>query len=140
MLQNAPFLANYLRICPTIRQSALTFLNNEKKKLKKCALPEYLKLASQKYLQQLQPQHARPIFQIRAGVVDLKSVRKYQYKDTVCRLCNQADEDIEHVANICPKVSRSQSTIELPTNDTAQLKELAQRYLDFTNKVDDLNL
>ena len=128
------------KVKKTIRQSALTFLNNEKKKLKKCALPEYPKLASQKYLQQLQPQHARPIFQIRAGVVDLKSVRKYQYKDTVCRLCNQADEDIEHVANICPKVSRSQSTIELPTNDTAQLKELAQRYLDFTNKVDDLNL
>ena len=123
-----------------VREAALLYLNNEKNKLKSCKLPDYQELCTQNYLHQLRPQQARSIFQIRANVVDIKAVRKYQYHDTICRLCGQTDEDIEHVVNICPSVSRSTSTIDISTTDIIQLEEIAQRYLDFNSKVEDLNV
>jgi exonuclease III len=124
-----------------VHESALLYLNNEKNKLKTCTLPDYTKLGVQDYLQQLHPQQARAIFQIRTNVVDIKAVRKYQYTDALCRLCNQADENIDHIINSCPEVQRPQTAaIDIHTIDTIQLRELARRYLDFTSKVEDLKL
>jgi hypothetical protein len=125
----------------TVHKFALHELNDQMKKLKKNDLPEYQKLAVQEYMINLRPQQARTIFQIRAGVVDLKTTRHYAYSDTICRLCKQNEEDIDHVVNICPKVTRTNPIRNVSTTiDIKDLEEIAERYLDFTNKIAEVEL
>ena len=119
----------------TIHNFVLEELNGQVKNLKKCNLPAYPKLAVQQYLLCLQPHQARAIFKIRTGVVDLKAVRHYQYEDTVCRLCNGHDEDIEHVVNTCPEITRTHTINNILTNDIKDLQEIASRYSEFTSKL-----
>ena len=82
----------------TIRNYTLNLLNNN---LKHSPVGTYQHIKQQEYLQVLQPKQARRIFHMRAGVIDLKCVRKYCYEDTVCRLCKQGAEDADHVINSC---------------------------------------
>ena len=124
----------------TVHKTALKELNDETKSLKKFQLPEYQKLAVQKYLVCLRPQEARTIFQMRAGVIDLKTVRPYQYTDSTCRLCKQNDEDIRHVVNQCPEVTRTHHIDDiLTTTNTRDLEEIATRYLDFASKLSEID-
>ena len=44
---------------------------------------------------------ARTMFQIRAGVLDIKSNRPYQYDDQKCRVCGIEDETLDHIVNSC---------------------------------------
>ena len=50
---------------------------------------------------------------MRCGIVNLKSLRKYNYDedDRSCRLCEKDDETLDHVVNKCGKISR---TVEIP--------------------------
>ena len=124
----------------TIHESALKELNDEMKTLKKCQIPVYQKLAVQKYMVCLRPQEARAIFQMRAGVIDLKMVRPYQYADSVCRLCGQDDEDISHVVNQCPEVTRTHHIKDVSTTTNIKdLEEIAARYLVFTSKLSEID-
>ena len=99
-------------------------------------LGPYAELRSQEYLDHLYPQEARCIFQIRSGVIDTKCTRKYWYEDTVCRLCNRGEEDVNHVVNLCPEISRN-GTINLYTDNTVELKEIAKRFSQFENLIND---
>ena len=73
----------------TIRNYTLNLLNNKLLNLKHSPVGTYQHIKQQEYLQVLQPKQARRIFHMRAGVIDLKCVRKYCYEDAVCRLCKQ---------------------------------------------------
>ena len=120
-----------------VHEAALLYLNDEKHKLKSCKLPDYPEVGTQKYLHQLQPQYARCVFQIRTGVIDLKAVRKYWYKDTVCRLCLHSEETVEHVVNECVKVTRTKNAINITTNNSEEMEEMARRCVDFASKLED---
>ena len=76
---------------------------------------------------------------MRAGVIDLKTVRPYQYTDSVCRLCKQNDEDINHVVNQCPEVTRTHHIEDISTTTNIKdLEEIAARYLVFTSKLSEI--
>ena len=59
------------------------------------------------------------------------------YSDTVCRLCENGSEDIDHVLNKCTKVKRSFRLIndiyDLSEDD---LFEMLNRVEDFRNQID----
>ena len=95
-------------------------------------------LDTQTYLTQLPTINARKIFHARSGTINLKSYRKYMYgEDTTCRLCKQMPEDIEHVINHCPMISRT-DPVEFPSNDCDQLMEASVRLIMFEKKIEDL--
>jgi hypothetical protein len=120
-----------------VKNHALKELNSELALLKMGnKLGPYAELRSQEYLDHLYPQEARCIFQIRSGVIDTKCTRKYWYEDTVCRLCNRGEEDVNHVVNLCPEISRN-GTINLYTDNTVELKEIAKRFSQFENLIND---
>ena len=113
----------------------LNHLNNELTQLKHCNVQPYDKLEQQGYLTKLLPQHARVVFQLRTGVLDIKTCRKYRYNDTTCRLCGQGDEDVEHVINKCPLISRTSNIENYYNNDNIdKLKEVASRFIEFEKK------
>ena len=102
-------------------------------------LDPYDKLQQQDYIHHLGPQQTRTIFQIRAGVIDLKSVRKYWYNDDTCRLCQQEKEDVEHIVNTCPKLSRSHNIDQLYKGNVDEQREMAVRFSEFTTQLAELN-
>ena len=113
-------------------------LTDELKQLKHIIVKPYSHLEQQSYLTSLSPQQARHVFQIRANVIDLKAVRKYWYKDTVCRLCGDETEDTKHIVNVCPQIERT-FEIELQTDNVEELREMAKRYSSFVNAVKELD-
>ena len=118
-----------------VRSYALNELNTELKEIKYARnLTPYDQLIAQPYLKTMRPMQARIIFQIRTHVIDLKGVRKYQYDDTVCRLCGETTEDIHHVMNQCTMVTRTYQ-IDPLSNDECEMEETARRYKDFSDKV-----
>ena len=123
-----------------IKQSSLDSLKEELTNQKQHAvLDMYEELEPQEYISELPPSLARTVFHIRTGTVDLKSVRKYKYQDTVCRLCGNAEESVEHVVNHCAKVARTRS-IENIYNATNRddMVEVARRCNDFAASVDEI--
>ena len=123
-----------------VKTFALGELNDALSQLKMGEkLDPYDKLQQQDYIHHLGPQQTRTIFQIRAGVIDLKSVRKYWYNDDTCRLCQQEKEDVEHVVNKCPELSRSHNIDQLYKGDVDELREMAVRFSEFTTKLGELN-
>ena len=92
-----------------VHKYALNQLNNENsEKSKTRHLPAYTCFKPQKYLEFLSPADARLFFSIRGGTVDIKTQRKYGYKDgdTLCRLCEAEEETVEHIVNRCHVISR----------------------------------
>ena len=93
---------------------ALDKLNQENScKSKTSHHPDYEKLETQEYFSYLRPADARLYFAIRCGIVNLKSLRKYNYDedDRTCRLCERDDETLDHVVNKCGLIPR---TVEIP--------------------------
>ena len=85
-----------------IRSYSNEILNTELKELKQGSkLNPYVELKTQEYIESFQPLKARKLFHVRAGIIDLKTVRKYWYNDSKCRLCQNGEEDVEHVVNSC---------------------------------------
>ncbi len=121
-----------------VREITFNALLTDMAQLKHCNVNPYHELKQQEYLTELQPPHARTIFQIRTGVFDVKVNRKYWYNDTICRLCGQGDESVEHVVNICPQISRNTCYQNCFNNGTEDLKIIASRCIEFSKKVDNL--
>ena len=121
-----------------LKQYALEKLNRELSEQKHGSkMSPYEKLQQQKYLDDLSPQQARKLFHVRAGIVDLKCVRKYWYSDTICRLCGQPDEDVEHVVNKCFMISRTTQVDSVFSNNLEVMTLIAERCILFANKVKD---
>lgn len=91
------------------------------------------------YLEALKPHQARTVFQIRAGVLDVKALRKYWYDDSVCRLCQHEEENVNHVVNECTAIPRP-NVIQniLQTEELSELEEIANRCIVFAAKVKEL--
>ena len=118
---------------------ALNELNKKIEEVKHSGnLAPYNKLKPQPYIQTLLPSQARIIFQIRTRVIDLKGVRKYQYENTLCRLCGDMDENIHHVVNKCAMVTKT-CYVNPFSNDENEMEEIAKRYMEFSTKVEKLN-
>ena len=101
-------------------------------------LPPYSKLTRQQYMEDLPPQLCRKLFHIRTGTVDLRGVREYMYGDNnTCRLCGTEAETVEHVTNRCPEITRTFHIQDVFTTNGEEVREVAQRCLQFDHKVDD---
>ena len=121
-----------------VTAQALTDLNSEAAQQKNAQnLLPYTSFECQEYITGLLPNEARKIFHIRSGTVDLRSVRKYSYTDTSCRLCQQDTETVEHVVNVCPQIERTHQIKNIFTNKCEELSEIAKRCILFDTKVDD---
>ena len=113
---------------------ALEYLNNENsEKTKTCHLPVYTALQPQKYFEYLPPADSRLLFSIRSGTLDIKTFRKYNYTDgdTLCRLCGEADETIEHIVNQCKDVRRSYHVENIFTDQKDEVEVVVSRVRDF---------
>ena len=94
-----------------VRMVALASLTKQCGEKTKTEMLRYSSLNPQEYLLQLFPNQAKAILQCRSKSLDIKEYRQYMYKDMVCRLCEKADETLDHVVNCgCEKVIDS-STI-----------------------------
>ena len=127
------------RVKATIRNYSLNLLNNKLLNLKHSPVGTYQHIKQQEYLQDLQPKQARHIFHMRAGVIDLKCVRKYCYEDTTCRLCKQGEENADHVINNCSEIQRSSHINNIYTNEVAILEDIARRLDEFKDKLKDVD-
>ena len=124
----------------TVTQHALEQLNNELSDLKHGSkIPIYEELKPQKYLDALRPHQSRKLFHIRAGVVDLKTVRKYWYNDRLCRLCGKSEEDVDHIVNFCELIPRTLLVTDLFTKNIDEMTEIAERCTLFASKVKELD-
>ena len=82
-----------------VKEVALDSLREQCKGKERTKILSYSSLNPQNYLQELYPNQAKAILQSRSKTLDIKEYRQYIYKDMVCRLCNQADETLDHVVN-----------------------------------------
>ena len=98
----------------------------------------YEHLKQQKYLDTLNTQQTRKLFHIRAGVIDLKTVRKYWYSDRECRLCGQLEETVEHVVNDCGMLPRASQVGNVLSNELNEMATIADRCIQFAAKVKEL--
>lgn len=88
-----------------VYKAALETLNDECAVQKKTShLTPYPKIKTQKYLKIMNTKMARTYFQLRTGTLDIKTERQYKYQDTRCRLCDNGEEDIQHIVNKCCKM------------------------------------
>ena len=94
-------------------------------------------MKTQDYLVTLKPHQARKVFHVRAGILDVKSVRKYWYDDTSCRLCGHVEEDAEHVVNNCVKIDRT-DTVDIFSDNINEMEKIAERCLNFATLVKEL--
>ena len=119
-----------------VRSYALTLLNQELSTQKHGSrIKSYNELSPQQYLVELQPQKARKLFHVRAGILDIKTVRKYWYTDSVCRLCQQDEETIHHILNVCGSISRTSGLLHEFTDNMEEMEQIADRCIQFENKV-----
>jgi hypothetical protein len=118
---------------------ALEILNKEMGEQKHGQMLEpYNKLKAQTYLKTLQPPKSRKLFHVRAGVLDVKAVRKYWYSDSTCRLCQGGNENVHHIVNECDKIPRSTFIDNVLTNDIVEMEAIADRCISFASKVKEL--
>ena len=99
---------------------------------------QYNELTPQPYLSRLLPYKARKLFHVRAGVLDIKTVRKYWYSDTECRLCRNQDETVHHIVNECPRVQRNSTIANMFTNCMEEMEEIADRCIQFATSIKQL--
>ena len=97
------------------------------------------KLECKEYLSKLPSENARMLFQIRAGTVDLRSVRKYLYDNNKCRLCDADEENVEHVINECPSVSRQYKVTNVYDENLDQMLEISKRCVEFNKQIKELD-
>ena len=101
-------------------------------------LPPFTELTKQQYMEDLPPKLCRKVFHVRTGTVDLRGVREYMYGDNnMCRLCGAETESVEHVVNLCPEITRTTQIEHIFTTNCKELREVAERCLEFDQKIDD---
>ena len=124
-----------------LKSYATKKLNREMGELKHGSkISPYVDLKVQEYLESLQPQRARKLFHVhvRTGILDLRAIRKYRYTDSECRLCEEGEEDVDHVVNKCSKVPRSRLINNMLTNDIVEMEQIAERCITFATKLKEL--
>ena len=121
-----------------LNETALEDLHNQKSRLKKGSIiNRYQELSTKKYFEELNASDARTFFKIRAEVYDIKTFRKYQYDDDVCRLCGNGSEDLDHIINRCKEIPRHGShQIEEGSEDIDNVKIIIRRVNYFQDMVD----
>ena len=82
-----------------VNQEAHKVLSDECSSKKKTSQLQYSSLKLQPYMQKMNVENTRVLFQCRAKTLDIKDHRQYKYEDRMCRKCNDADETIEHILN-----------------------------------------
>ena len=123
-----------------IKQHTLELLNKEMSEQKHGnKINPYQNLQQQKYLDDLQPHEARKVFHVRAGILDVKCVRKYWYSDTVCRLCGQPEEDVDHIVNKCIMVPRNSQVNNVLSDEMNDMRAIAERCTLFAAKVKEMD-
>ena len=106
---------------------------------KKAANLTYSKMNIQDYLIKLPSENARKVFHIRSGTIDLRGNRTYKYGEvTSCRLCGSDVENVEHVVNECPGVTRHGGVVNFLSSDCEELLEVSKRCIDFDYQVEEL--
>ena len=122
-----------------VKQFVLIQLNRELSEQKHGSqIIPYKQLKKQKYLDTLQPNQTRKLFQVRAGVVDVKTIRKYWYDDSICRLCGEPEENVDHVVNVCRMVPRTTPVSNILSDDIDEMVMIAERCITFAAKVKEL--
>ena len=119
-----------------IRKAALEELLNQKSKLKKGSLiDEGEELSTKTYFEDLNANEARSYFKIRAEVSDIKTFRRYQYDDDICRLCGNETEDLDHIVNRCSQIPRC-GVQDLKSEDIDNVKAIVRRIMYFQDMAD----
>ena len=80
-------------------RDAIEELSKECISLKKTCDLRYTCLKVQHYLLKLFPDQARIVSKWRSKTLDIKRHSTYKYSDSVCRGCNNGEEDVHHVMN-----------------------------------------
>ena len=57
---------------------------------------------------------------------------------SVCRLCQQNDETVNHIVNECTHISRTSGVIEVFTNNIVEMEQIADRCLQFADKIKEM--
>ena len=100
------------------------------------------KLELKEYMKELKPSRARTLFKVRSKTIDLRNVRKYQYKTHSCRLCGDGEESINHVLNICTHMkgeatNESMNEDDIYGNDKEKLEYIVTKFHNFGLKVEE---
>ena len=125
------------RVKEQVIDFAINYLNNENSlKTKTSHHPPRKTLETQEYFDYLSPADARLLFSIRCRTLDIKTCRKYCYDtDTVCRLCESADETVEHIVNKCSEIDRPSTILNVDSLVRGDVEEIVRRVKVFVNLV-----
>ena len=122
-----------------VKEYALEELNRQMADQKHGSqLYQYSELKQQEYMDKLSPANTRKLFHVRVGVLDVKTVRKYWYTDSLCRLCENQEETVLHVVNECPSIPRDTLVDNPYTNCLQQMEQIAVRCVRFGHMVKEL--
>jgi hypothetical protein len=104
-------------------------------RLKKGAGLDYEEIKIKQYFKELSAGDARLVFRLRAEIYDIKANRRYQYNDTVCRLCDSDVESLDHIVNECAEIPRSSTIIKLDTDDMGDIRTIIRRVRCFEDLI-----
>ena len=123
------------RVKKAVTETAFMELKENCFSLKKTTDLSYQKFGTQDYLLKMFPNHARTIFKWRSKTLDIKTHSTYKYNDAVCRGCEIAEENVDHIIScgesspvVVAEISRLGS-ISLETRITLQAQ--AKKIMSF---------
>ena len=87
------------KVKKTVSEFAFKKLAEECKSLKKTASLSYESFKLQEYLKTMYPNQSKIVFKCRSKTLDIKTHLTYKYKDSVCRKCGEAPEEVHHIIN-----------------------------------------
>ena len=122
----------------SVKKVALRNLVRECKEKSKTEDLKYNSLELQDYIKTMHPMHAKTIFKCRSKTLDIKSHRKYQYEDLICRGCNLNEENLNHIFNCGEEpidIIPINNLSKLCKIDRIKLTVMANRVESFINKV-----
>ena len=121
------------KVKKAINENALGKMNGDCEKLKKVNR-QYTELKPQEYLLRLPITDARIAFAYRSGTLDIKCHKKWKYEDTLCRVCGESEEDLNHIINAC---GGKTDCLDLESENLEVIKTILQRIKTFNIKIQD---
>ena len=128
-----------------VESAAFEFLIKENAKKEKTGHILFDKLEMNEYLiKNKNTKISKTIYSIRAGVFDIKALKRWKYKDNLCVDCNLFEENMKHFMQ-CPKYGRKcMSNWELIYENSSKTetkvkiaKEAQERYKIRSKIIDD---
>ena len=95
-----------------VNESGLNELLVENRAKSKTKDLTYTALQTEPYILEYPSETARMIFRVRKRQVPCKSNMKTSHKDLTCRLCQNEEENQQHIVN-CPKVRGSKEEVNI---------------------------